>query len=78
MVGVVSDPVGVEEAQGAQLAASALLGDGLEVAVSLDLVHTGSGRLAVADPLGDLTNDRETGLDLSQFLFLVPIPSPPT
>ena len=52
--GILADPVGVQHTQGTDLATDTLLSDGLQVAGSLDLGHTGSGRLAVADALGDL------------------------
>lgn len=54
MDGILGHPVGVEDTQGPDLATDTLLGDGAKVTAGLDGVHTGGGRLTVADALGHL------------------------
>jgi len=53
--GIVGHPVGVEDTEGSELAASALLSDGTKVASSLHGGDTGRGGLTVADTLLDLS-----------------------
>ena len=51
--GVLGGPVGVEEGETADLLADALLGEGSEVGVGLQVVDTGDDRLTVGDTLGN-------------------------